>query len=237
MNVMTQRPALQAVPHLYFQALFEDAGIGIGICRLDGNVVETNPALHNMLGYSARELYGTHLCRLDPEAQPGDFSPDESLLAELLGGERKYFEIERRYRRKDGSDLWGHLTISLGHGARGEPASLIAMLADATEGRRVQEHLREAQKMEVIGRLAGGIAHDFNNLLTGILLYCDLLSVSLGGAAAKSEGTTPSSSNGDASHLAPLEAGGELSAPAARALWRHVEEVRAAGAATLVDRP
>ena len=53
------------------------------------------------------------------------------------------------------------------------------MLADATERKRVEEHLREAEKMEVIGRLAGGIAHDFNNLLTGILLYCDLLRAGL----------------------------------------------------------
>ena len=44
---------------------------------------------------------------------------------------------------------------------------------------RREEHLHEAEKMEVIGRLAGGIAHDFNNLLTGVLLYCDLLSAGL----------------------------------------------------------
>lgn len=47
------------------------------------------------------------------------------------------------------------------------------------EVRRSDEHLREAEKMEVIGRMAGGIAHDFNNLLTGVLLYCDLLSAGL----------------------------------------------------------
>jgi len=68
------------------------------------------------------------------------------------------------------------MTVSAVHDAGGEPAFLIAMLEDATEARRAAEKSREAEKMEVIGRLAGGIAHDFNNLLTGILLYCDLLS-------------------------------------------------------------
>jgi signal transduction histidine kinase len=68
--------------------------------------------------------------------------------------------------------------VSLAGGNGGSPL-LIATLADATERRRVEEHLREAAKMEVIGRLAGGIVHDFNNLLTGILLYCDLLSAGL----------------------------------------------------------
>jgi signal transduction histidine kinase len=114
--------------------------------------------------------------------------PDERLLGELMRGERGWFEIEKRYRRKDGSELWGHLTMSLGRDARRQPAFLIAMLADATERRRMEEHLREAEKMQGIGRLAGGIAHDFNNLLTGILLYCDLLSAGLEGWFAETDG-------------------------------------------------
>ncbi|MGA2337067.1 MAG: ATP-binding protein [Terriglobales bacterium] len=105
--------------------------------------------------------------------------PDERLLGELMSGERDCFEMEKRCRRKDGSELCGHLTVSLARDARRQPAFLIAMLADASERQRLQEHLREAEKMEVIGRLAGGIAHDFNNLLTGILLYCDLLTAGL----------------------------------------------------------
>src|ERR1035438_6913674 len=144
MNLMTQFPsALEGAPDLRFQALFEGAAIGTGICRLDGRIVETNPALCRMLGYSARELVGTHASQLDPEAGrltfPATFSPDESLLVELLRGQRAHFDIERRYRRKDGSELWGHLTVSLGLDGRGAPAFLIALLADATEGRRVEK--------------------------------------------------------------------------------------------------
>ena len=85
------------------------------------------------------------------------------------------------------------------------------MLADATERKRVEEHLREAEKMEVIGRLAGGIAHDFNNLLTGILLYCDLLSAVLVWRADDWNGGLESGG------LEPSE------------LCQHVEEVRMAG--------
>ncbi len=232
MNVITQFPATRDYDQR-FQAMFEGAAIGIGICQLDGRILEANPALSKMLGYSPQELAGTHSRELYPELRhelgreiyPGNSSPAERSLGELMRGERDWFEIERRYRRQDGSELWGHLTVSLGRDARRQPAFLIAMLADATERKRVEEHLREAEKMEVIGRLAGGIAHDFNNLLTGILLYCDLLSAGLENGRLASDGSARdgSASNGLASDglakrgLEPSE------------LCQHVEEVRLAG--------
>jgi PAS domain S-box-containing protein len=102
----------------------------------------------------------------------------KEMLDRLIRGEQSSFEFDKHYRRKDkdSSEFWGHLTLSLGCDSRRCPAFLIAMLADVTEHKQIEEHLRVAEKMEAIGRLAGGIAHDFNNLLTGILLYCDLLS-------------------------------------------------------------
>src|SRR5260370_30922697 len=207
--------------------MFEGAAIGIGICQLDGRILEANPALSRMLGYSQQELPGTHAGELFAELHrelrpelrrelsPNNFSQDERSLGELMRGERDSFEIEKRCRRKDGSDLWGHLTVSLARDARRQPAFLIAMLADATERRRVEEHLREAEKMEVIGRLAGVIAHDFNNLLTGILLYCDLLSAGL---------------ESDELNNAEVAGGGVASGGFdRRELCQHVEEVRMAG--------
>ncbi len=184
MNVVTQFPAACGYDlDLRFQAMFEGTAIGIGICRLDGGILEANPALSRMLGYSQQELAGTHAGELYPELHrdifPGHFSPEQRLLDELMRGERDSIEVEKRCRRKDGSEFWGDLTVSLGRDARREPAFLIAILTDAAERKHVEEQLRQAEKMEVLGRLAGGIAHDFNNLLTGILLYCDLLSAGL----------------------------------------------------------
>jgi len=246
MNVLTQLPAAYDYDHdRRLRAMFEEAAIGIGICQLDGQILEANPALSRLLGYSSQELAGTEAGALalgtgsqhyspqdprmekrpeqgdpslhdsSPDSRPHDISPDQRCLDELIRGERGCFEIEKRYRRKDGSELWGHLTVSLGRDVRRQPAFLIALLEDATDRRLLQEHLREAEKMEVIGRLAGGIAHDFNNLLTGILLYCDLLTAGL-----EKNGRDDSAFDGFA-----IESG----RPTTSELSQHVDEVRMAG--------
>jgi len=232
MNVIRQFPAVHDYGgDLRFQAMFEGAAIGIGICRLDGRILQANPALSRMLGYSQQELTGTHVGELYPERRfeigrelrrqrdPGDLS-HQRLLGELMRGERDCFEMEKRCRRKDGSELCGHLTVSLARDARRQPAFLIAMLADATEHQRLEEHLREAERMEVIGRLAGGIAHDFNNLLTGILLYCDLLTAGLESGGLEAYGLETHGLEAHEFEIQELERSG---------LRQHVEEVRMAG--------
>src|ERR1700686_264873 len=209
--------------------MFQSAAIGIGICHLNGVISEVNPELSRLDGYSKDELAGTHILELNPQGGKiehknrlenggrvsAGFSHDGHLLAELLQGKRDSFVIEKLYVRKGGSELWGHLTVSLGRDLRHQPAFLIAMLADATERKRVEAHMREAEKMEVIGRLAGGIAHDFNNLLTGILLYCDLITAAL-----------------EKGQFASVEMPGSVFASTElerNELCQHVEEVRMAG--------
>jgi signal transduction histidine kinase len=243
MNVVTQFPAVRAYDRdLLFQAMFEGAAIGIGICRLDGRILEANPALSRMLGYSQQELAGSYARELFPELHrdisPGSSSPDECRpdqcrpdqrwVGELMRGERDWFEFDKLCRRKDGAEFWGHLTVSLGRDARRH--FLIAMLADATERKRLEERLGQAEKMEAIGRLAGGIAHDFNNLLTGILLYCDLLIAGLKSAVLENDGleNVALQNDGLENHGVGNGAWGSGGMEAGR-LCQHVEEVRMAG--------
>jgi len=160
-----------------YRAIFHAAAMGIVQCDLEGRVLETNPAVERMLGYTHEELRGMHFRDF---THPEDVGQDLRLFEELVEGKRESYELEVRYLGKGGGTGWVRLTVSVVRGPDGEPQFAIGMTEDITERKRAEQRLREAQKMEVVGRLVGGVAHDFNNLLTGIMLYSDLLVAGLG---------------------------------------------------------
>jgi PAS domain S-box-containing protein len=139
---------------------------------MEGRVLETNPAAQRLLGYSRDELRGMHFRDF---THSEDVQKDLDLFQNLVDGKRESYELELRYLGKSGATGWVRLTVSLIRGVDRKPQFAIGMTEDITERKRAEQRLREAQKMEVVGRLVGGVAHDFNNLLTGITLYTDLL--------------------------------------------------------------
>jgi two-component system cell cycle sensor histidine kinase/response regulator CckA len=157
--------------HERFRVIFEAAHMGILQCDLQGMVLESNPAVERMLGYTGEELRGRDF----HEMAHADGDTGARLFRELVEGKRESYELEAQYEGKSSVKGWIRLTVSLVRGVDGRPQFAIGMTEDITERRQAEERLREAQKMEVVGRLVSGVAHDFNNLLTGIMLYCDLL--------------------------------------------------------------
>jgi PAS domain S-box-containing protein len=148
-----------------FRLVFERAPIGISVGR-DGIMSETNPALHRMLGYTSQEFARMHYTEV---THPDD--QDLAAQGQLDAHARDAFALDKRYVRKDGSELNTHVHVALDL----EDGLGISLIEDVTERRELEEQLLQSQKMEAVGKLAGGIAHDFNNLMTAVLGSSDLL--------------------------------------------------------------
>ena len=131
------------------------------------------------IGYSDAELAAMTPLDLAPAL---DVEAFRAVLAQLRRGERAVAELETLHRRRDGSEY--PVEIQLQYVAAGDRNVFLGLATDVTERRRMQEELRQAQKMEAVGRLAGGIAHDFNNQIFVINGYCDLLAADANGQPA-----------------------------------------------------
>ena len=123
--------------------LFEEAGIGMAVCHLDGRIERVNAALCEFLGHSASEL--TTL-RYQDVMHPDDLALDAEESQRLLAGQIRSFTSERRYRRRDGAVVWGALTVALLRDASGAPIRRIAQVQDITERRRAEQSLAVARE-------------------------------------------------------------------------------------------
>jgi PAS domain S-box-containing protein len=91
--------------------------------------LQTNRKLQQRLGYSAEEFHSLSVAQV---THPEDLERDWHLFAELVSGKRDSYQIEKRYYRKDGSLVWGNLTVSLVRDDRGEPLFGIAIVEAVT---------------------------------------------------------------------------------------------------------
>lgn len=150
--------------------VIEQADETVVITDKEGKITYTNPAFERITGYTCEEAIGQNPSILKSGKQ------DDELYADLwstvsAGNVWKGHFVNKK---KDGTLYDEEVTISPVKNDAGETINYVAVKRDVTLELKLQDQLRQSQKMEAIGTLAGGIAHDFNNLLSVIVGYSEL---------------------------------------------------------------
>jgi two-component system, cell cycle sensor histidine kinase and response regulator CckA len=152
-------------------AALESTADAVAITERDGTITWVNPAFTRLTGFAADEAIGHKSSLLRSGKHDDAFYGD--LWQTILAGE--VWDGELTNKRKDGEVYLEAQTITPVRDARGEISHFVAVKRDISHRRRLEEQLRQAQKMEAVGQLSGGIAHDFNNLLNVIMGFGDML--------------------------------------------------------------
>ncbi len=115
-----------------FRDTFENATVGMAVEDLDGRVLDANPALCEMLGYTEAELVGKTFAEF---THPRDLEH----LHKMLSGETRSYHTEKRYLHADGREVAAILSVSTTQDAAGEPLHFIAQMQDITARKRSEE--------------------------------------------------------------------------------------------------
>lgn len=130
----------------WWHALLNVAGVGILVGTIEGEVLAVSPSLIEIFGYTEDELKAPgHVLEM---THPDDREADLQLFGELVQGRREFYQLDKRYFKKDQTLIWGRLTIVLLRDSDGQPCFVIAMVENITASKQaadLQSRLRETE--------------------------------------------------------------------------------------------
>ena len=158
-----------------WRSVFENSAIGVALTDLNGRFLATNPTYQQMLGYTDEEFQTVSFVEITHE----DYrEANLALVTELLEGKREQFQIEKQYRRKDGSLIWVRNNVSLVPGSESIPRFMLALSEDITERKHAEEALQKSEERVrlILDSAAEGI---FGCDPQGTCLFCNRAAVRL----------------------------------------------------------
>jgi two-component system, cell cycle sensor histidine kinase and response regulator CckA len=173
-DITDRKRSEEVIRHLT-QAV-EQSPAGVVITDTAAVIQYVNRRFTELSGYRAEEAIGKNPRIMASGKTPPDVYRE--LWRKVGAGEVWHGVLVNKH--KDGHLWWNAATISPIRDVTGKVTHYLATQHDTTEQRLLEDQLRQAQKMEAVGRLAGGVAHDFNNMLTVITSYGTLLLEDLG---------------------------------------------------------
>ncbi len=175
-ELVERRRAEAAVRRLtqFQETVIDNANIWLDVSDARGRMIIWNKAAEFISGYSRKEVLGKDeiSARLYPDLEKRKVIQQH--IEEIIQSDQHTDDYETTIRTKNGQSRtisWAFREMRNSHN---KPYGRISLGRDVTEQRQLETQLRQAQKMEAVGRMAGGLAHDFNNLLTVIRGYCDI---------------------------------------------------------------